>query len=71
MNTDGVPIFKSSKFSILPVYLMINELPKKERKLTENMMLCGLWFGEIKPFMPVFGKPLHEALKTLETFKLK
>lgn len=71
MNTDGVPIFKSSKFSIWPVYLMINELPKKERKLTENMMLCGLWFGEIKPFMPVFGKPLHEALKTLETLGIQ
>lgn len=67
MNTDGVPIFKSSKFSIWPVYLMINELPKKERKLTENMILCGLWFGEMKPFMPLFGKPLHETLKTLET----
>lgn len=71
MNTDGVPIFKSSKFSILPVYLMINELPKKERKLTENLMLCGLWFNEIKPFMPVFGKPLHEALKTLETLGIQ
>ena len=26
-NTDGVPIFKSSGFSIWPIFLMINELP--------------------------------------------
>lgn len=27
--------------------------------------------NEIKPFMPVFGKPLHEALKTLETLGIQ
>ena len=27
LNTDGVAIFKSSKFDIWPVYLTINELP--------------------------------------------
>jgi hypothetical protein len=26
-NTDGVPIFKSSGFSIWPIFLIINELP--------------------------------------------
>ena len=29
-NTDGVPIFKSSKVSIWPIYLIINELPYRE-----------------------------------------
>ena len=33
LNTDGVPIFKSSKTSIWPIYLMINELPYKEYSL--------------------------------------
>ena len=27
INTDGIPIFKSSGFSIWPILLMINELP--------------------------------------------
>ena len=27
LNTDGVAIFKSSKMSVWPVYLTINELP--------------------------------------------
>jgi hypothetical protein len=26
-NTDGIPVFKSSKFSLWPFYLVINELP--------------------------------------------
>lgn len=43
-NTDGIPVFKSSKFSLWPFYLIINELPYKQRILKENMILCGLWF---------------------------
>jgi hypothetical protein len=31
LNTDGVAIFKSSKFSIWPVYAVIDELPPKLR----------------------------------------
>lgn len=31
LYTDGVPIFKSSKFSIWPVYLVIHELPYEDR----------------------------------------
>ena len=30
-NTDGLPVFKSSKFSFWPLYLLINELPYKMR----------------------------------------
>lgn len=66
LNTDGVPLFKSSKFSIWPVYLMINELPFKQRKQCENMVFCGLWFGDSKPFMGSFFRPIHKSLKKLE-----
>ena len=31
MNSDGVDVFKSSKFSMWPVLFMINELPFSER----------------------------------------
>lgn len=31
LNTDGVAIFRSSKFSIWPVWCVINELPKSQR----------------------------------------
>lgn len=31
INTDGVALFNSSKFSIWPVYCLLNELPPKCR----------------------------------------
>lgn len=31
VNTDGVNIFRSSKYSLWPVWLVINELPPAER----------------------------------------
>ena len=30
-NTDGIPVFKSSKYAFWPMYLMVNELPYKMR----------------------------------------
>lgn len=30
-NTDGVALIKSSKINIWPIYMVINELPPKER----------------------------------------
>ena len=31
LNTDGVVVFKSTNYSIWPVFLMVNELPFVER----------------------------------------
>lgn len=63
LNTDGAPVFKSSKFSIWPVFLSINEVDLKLRNLSENMILSGLWFGGDKPEMSTFLKPLLEEFK--------
>ena len=63
--TDGIPLFKSSKFSIWPVYFSINELPFKLRICTDNMLFGGLWFGDSKPVMSTFLKPFHETLNNL------
>lgn len=59
-NADGVPVFKSSKFSIWPLYFIINELPFGERTKRENIL-------HIKPFMLTFLKPFHSSLRKLET----
>jgi len=64
-NTDGAPVFKSSKISLWPIFLTINELPYKVRMKAENMILAGLWFGNQKPSMNTFMKPLLSAFKTL------
>ena len=53
-NTDGVPVFKSSKVSIWLLYLVINELPHNKRFAKENLLFAGMWFGEKKPAMWTF-----------------
>ena len=42
-NTDGIPVFKSTKSSIWPRLYTINELPFKDRVKKENMLISGLW----------------------------
>ena len=60
-NTDGVPVFKSSKFSIWPLYLIINELHFGKGTKRRNMFFAGLWFGDTKPFMLTFLQPFHSS----------
>jgi len=45
---------------------MVNELPYKNRKQVENMVLAGLWFGDSKPLMSTFLKPIYQSLQELE-----
>ncbi|XP_063971106.1 uncharacterized protein LOC129260048 [Lytechinus pictus] len=62
-NSDGLPAFKSSKYSIWPIYIMVNELPPKLR--FNNLILAGVWVGKVDPKMEVFLKQF-----TLEANKL-
>lgn len=62
-NTDGVKVHKSSSIQLWPIQACINELPFKERK--ENMILCGLWYGEGKPNMNTFLQPFVQELNSL------
>ena len=66
-NTDGVPLFKSSRFSMWPLYFVINKLPPSKRFQEENMVLAGMWFSESKPVMFTYLKPFYTSLKELET----
>lgn len=45
--TDGVPVFKSSKFSIWPLFCTVNEVSYDKR--SEFIILHSLWFGPNKP----------------------
>ena len=62
-NTDGSPVFKSSKFSIWPIQLIINEMPFQIR--TANPIVCGMWFGKDKPNMNVFLRPFVTYMNKL------
>lgn len=60
LNTDGAPIYKSSKYSVWPLFLKLNELPKQDR--INNLVLAGLWFNKKKPEMTVFLRKFVELL---------
>jgi hypothetical protein len=59
-NTDGIAMFKSSKYSAWPILATINELPPHLRK--QHIIMGGLWFGEEKPQMNTFLKPFVSEL---------
>lgn len=67
LSTDGVPLFKSSSISMWPVYLVVLNLPREIRMNSENLLLCGLWVGPIKPEMNVLLGPIANMLKELST----
>ncbi len=66
MNTDGVSVSKSSKNSMWPVFLTINELPIHKRFGFENVILAGLTVGEEKPNIDLFLNPIVIQLQALE-----
>lgn len=61
-NTDGIPVFKSSKYCIWPLYFAISELPPHKRWCSDSVILAGLWFGLSKPNMLTFLKPFSEDM---------
>ena len=63
-NTDGIPIFNSSNYSVWPLQASVNELPPHLRR--RNILLLGLWFGQ-KPVMNTFLKPFVYECRTLES----
>ncbi|XP_066912244.1 uncharacterized protein [Clytia hemisphaerica] len=70
-NTDGVPLFKSIKSSIWPVFYTINELPYEDRRKKENILISGLWYGETHPNMLLFLPPQFETLREFSYFGIK
>ena len=62
-NTDGVPVFKSSKFSIWPILVSIVELDYVDRR--KNVMTLAIWFGKSKPNFDTFFRPFIQLAKGL------
>ena len=63
-NTDGMSVFKSSKYSIWPIQCTVNELPP--RIYFNNILLTGLLFGREKPNMNTFLTPFVQECTDLE-----
>lgn len=62
-NADGVQAFKSSKVSMCPLQVSINELNYRLRK--ENVLLAGLWAATEKPVFNLFLQSFIDELKDL------
>ncbi len=59
LSCDGVPVFKSSKGSLWPVYFMLTSIPPNQRSRMDNMIIAGLWFGPTKPAnMDIIFQPI-------------
>ena len=65
LNTDAVPLFKSSSSSVWPVYLEIANLPPHLRFRHDNTITCGLWVGKKKPNMATLLEPTLKELNYL------
>ena len=66
LSTDGVPIFKSSKGSLWPIYLMLTSIPPQLRNKVENLVVASLWFGPTKPSMNCMLQPILQSISHLE-----
>ncbi|KAL1480323.1 hypothetical protein MTO96_051129 [Rhipicephalus appendiculatus] len=64
INTDGSPVWKSSKTSVWPLQFIINELPPHIR--FKNPVLAGLWFGRTHPQMQLFLQKFVEEVNSTE-----
>ncbi|KAG0444302.1 hypothetical protein HPB47_013947 [Ixodes persulcatus] len=64
-NTDGSPLYKSSKSSVWPIQFTINELPPRVR--FEHCVLAGLWFGSSHPNMALFLEKFVEEVNALDS----
>ena len=61
-NTDGIPLYKSSKVNIWPVFLAVNELPPEEWFAKKNLILWGLLQGKGQPRFSTFFKVFTDDL---------
>ena len=66
ISTDGVALFKSSKSTLWPVYLMIQNLPPQVRFKGENIILCGIWQGSCKPDMNLLLKLVVKSIQQVK-----
>lgn len=63
INSDGSPVFKSSKYAIWPVQVTINELPPRLR--WKNVLMPLLWYGNEHPDMTLLLQAFVSQMKKL------
>ncbi len=69
-NTDGVSPFKSSPFTIWPIFLSLNNLPPQLQMLKNNIITCMIWVAKSKPPMQRFLSYFKEIIQNINLTKL-
>ena len=62
-----MPVFKSLKSTLWPVYLEIANLPPSLRFWHEHVVTAALWFGQSKPNMETLLRPIMEKIDYFNT----
>ncbi|XP_049272477.1 uncharacterized protein LOC119397300 [Rhipicephalus sanguineus] len=62
-NSDGSPLFKSSKYAIWPVQVIINELAPHHRN--KRVVTTTLWYGQSHPQMELLMASFVQELEHL------
>lgn len=66
LNTDGVSESKSFQKSLWIIFLVVNELPMKERYKLSNVILAGVHYSPSKPNFEVILPEIVDRLVELE-----
>ncbi|KAH6926135.1 hypothetical protein HPB50_015134 [Hyalomma asiaticum] len=67
INTDGSPVWKSSKTSVWPLQFIVNDLPPQVR--FKHPILAGLWFGNTHPQMQLFLQKFVEEVNSTDALQ--
>lgn len=62
-NSDGIPVFVSSKFGLWPFQVILNKTPPGSR--LQKPVTVALWFGHERPCMTYFLDPSVKKLNGL------
>ena len=84
LNSDGIPLYSSSKVKLWPIFLAVNELPPVTRFSRDNIILAGIWQGKGNPpflgYLYTFAQEINKMNEegcevsfepTLEKLKVK
>ncbi|XP_057330917.1 uncharacterized protein LOC130671204 [Microplitis mediator] len=63
VNTDGAPLFKSSRHSFWPIQCVINEVPILLRH--KIVLLAGLWYTSAEPKPQFMNLYMHTFMKQI------
>ena len=58
--TDGISKFRHSKRSVWPLYLVSTDIMYSERYKLKNIILLGIYYGEIKPDIQLFLEEIFQ-----------